>query len=411
MKNIDSEMENAFNKELNLIHNDMYYQQVEINKNEKRIFVRYDIMYKPLEILGGDSYSIRKTNDGKVIAFILDAMGKGISASITATTSTALLNYIFDQMQRQNDFEFERWIKRYIGFIKDNLLDNEMLSGVFTCYDREASSFEYASFGMPSFLMLNIDGTFSKIKSNNAPISKYMSEYKIDTMIVEGMKKALFYTDGLCENSMKDGTLYKEKMYKDFLESSNILDFKKRFNRRVPKKSDDVLLFYIDVLMYNEDFIYKEIPASREAISEALLEISKYMQAQGAELKNLSELSLALSELLMNSLEHGIFNIDIKSKNSMIEKGKYDDILSEFEEKYQDRHIRIRYAVMEENEEKVFVARISDGGKGFDVKLLKNLVVNSQNFNGRGIMIVKKLLDMLYYNEKGNTITIRKLLN
>ncbi len=411
MKNLNSEMENAFNKELNLIHNDMYYQQIEIDKYEKRIFVRYDISYKPLEILGGDSYSIRKTDDGKIITFMLDAMGKGISASITATTSTALLNYIFDQMKIQGDFEFNRWIKRYISFIKDNLLDNEMLSAIFTCYDRKISLFDYASFGMPSFLIVNDEGTFSKIKSNNAPISQYMGEYRIDTIVVKGIKKALFYTDGLCENSMEDGTLYKEKMYEDFLESSSILDFQKKFNARVPHKSDDVLFFYLSTVTYNDNFIYKEIAASREAVSDALLEISTYMQEQGADVKNLSELSLALSELLMNSLEHGVFNMNRGSKNSMIEKGQYDSKLIELEEKYKDRHIRVRYIVTKENEEKVFIARISDGGKGFDVKLLKNLVVNSQNFNGRGIMIVKKLLDMLYYNEKGNTITIRKFLN
>ena len=44
-------------------------------------------------------------------------------------------------------------------------------------------------------------------------------------------------------------------------------------------------------------------------------------------------------------------------------------------------------------------------------KVLKELVINPQNVNGRGFMIIKKLLDHFYFNEKGNAITIQKFVS
>ena len=88
----------------------------------------------------------------------------------------------------------------------------------------------------------------------------------------------------------------------------------------------------------------------------------------------------------------------------------YKDV-KKLEKKYKNREIVVSYIIKEENGSKVLIARIDDGGKGFDTRNLRKLVISPQYFNGRGIMIIKKLLDRFYYNEKGNMITIRKFLN
>ena len=407
---LNSELENAFNKELNLIKNDLYYQQVEVNRNGIRKFVRYDVMYKPLEILAGDSYSIRKTKDGKIVSFLLDAMGKGISASITATTSTTLLNYIFDQIHREGNFEFERWIKRFIEYIKGDLLENEMLAIILSCYDKNTSIFKYASFGIPAFLLVDENGKLKKIKSNNPPINVYTDDYVIDEFSLKEIKKALFYTDGLCENRLEDGSFYKEKMYQDFAESDNIMDFINRVNESIEDKADDLTFFYINTIPYNQNYIVRKVPASKEALDGVLVEISEYLKKQETSTKVLSEISLALSELLNNALEHGVYGISNSKKSYLIENGLFDDELNNLAEINKEKTINVKYTIINENDTKIFVARIEDEGKGFDVRSLKHLVVNPEGFNGRGIMIIKKLLDRIYFNEEGNCVTIRKFL-
>ena len=90
------DLDKAFNKELFIIKNDLYYQQIELNKNGNKELLRIDISYKPQSTLSGDTYSLRKTKDGRVVGFVADAMGKGLSAALTSMGTTRFLNYFFD---------------------------------------------------------------------------------------------------------------------------------------------------------------------------------------------------------------------------------------------------------------------------------------------------------------------------
>ncbi len=123
-----------------------------------------------------------------------------------------------------------------------------------------------------------------------------------------------------------------------------------------------------------------------------------------------SEILLAFSELLLNALEHGSFSVNKERKNYLIEHNLFDQEMMSLESLHRDKTITIRYGVVSNQHQKMFEATIQDLGKGFDTKILKNIVVNAQNFNGRGFIIIKKLLDHFYFNEKGNAITIQKIL-
>ncbi len=407
MKKATLELQNALDKELSLMKNDFYYQQLEIDKK----IIRMDAVFQPLDVLGGDSYSLRKTKDGKVAFFILDAMGKGISASITAATTTSLLNYLFDQMKKHEDFTFEKWIESYVEFVKNELLDNEMIAIFFGLYDKDVGTLKYASFGMPASLLYTNDKKFKKIKSNNAPISYYTDEYKAETLDMQSIDKALIYTDGLCETTLKNGEFYREKMYQDFIDSKNLIDFKRRVDKSIKIKDDDMLYFYIDIFKYKYDFKEMSIAPSEEAIHGMICKIGDYVQANGAKPKEMSELSLALNELLLNAMEHGVFGINKSKKNRLIENGTFDTLLKELQTKHKDKKIVVHYAIKQDGNSKVFVIRIDDGGKGFDTRTLRKLAISPQHFNGRGVMIVKTLLDRFYYNEKGNIVTVVKFLN
>ncbi|MBV5279385.1 MAG: hypothetical protein J0647_10255, partial [Campylobacteraceae bacterium] len=82
------DLEKAFNKELFIIKNDLYYQQLELTRNGQKQLLRIDISYKPHSSLSGDSYSLRKTKDGRLVGFVADAMGKGTSAALTSMAMT-----------------------------------------------------------------------------------------------------------------------------------------------------------------------------------------------------------------------------------------------------------------------------------------------------------------------------------
>jgi Serine phosphatase RsbU, regulator of sigma subunit len=79
-----------------------------------------EICYIPLDILSGDSYSIREVSDGKVMFFISDAMGKGLSASVTSILSTSFINHLIDEAIVSGGFDFKQFLVSYINFIKKN---------------------------------------------------------------------------------------------------------------------------------------------------------------------------------------------------------------------------------------------------------------------------------------------------
>lgn len=64
MKKVTLELQNALDKELSFMKNDFYYQQIEIDRDGQKNIVRMDAVFQPLDVLGGDSYSLRKTEDG-----------------------------------------------------------------------------------------------------------------------------------------------------------------------------------------------------------------------------------------------------------------------------------------------------------------------------------------------------------
>ena len=123
-----------------------------------------------------------------------------------------------------------------------------------------------------------------------------------------------------------------------------------------------------------------------------------------------SEIMLTFSELLLNALEHGSFGVNRERKNYLIEHNLFDEEMMQLERQNKHKTIEIHYGIVQSGEQKMFEATITDSGKGFDTKMLKNIVINAHNFNGRGFIIIKKLLDHFYFNEKGNAITIQKIL-
>lgn len=404
------DLEKAFNKELFIIKNDLYYQQLELDRNGKKELLRIDISYKPHSSLSGDSYSLRKTKDGRLVGFVVDAMGKGTSAALTSMGATRFLNYFFDELEDEGTFSFELWIKKFVKFMKKNILDDETLSIAFMEFDLVHSKLHYALFGMPAFLVVTLENELKVIKSNNAPLMIYTDDVHINTLDSALFSKMLCYTDGLSESFTKENVLYGSLMREDFVNSPGIEDFNERVRQNIGKGDDDLTYIYVKKLETRKNFETLHVKSNYEGIEEALHRIFAYLKKYELPTKCSSEVSLALSELLLNALEHGSFGINTQQKNLLIEQNIFEQEMERLAQNNQHKTIEIHYGIVPSGNRQLFEATISDMGEGFDTRILKNIVINAENFNGRGLIIVKKLLDHFYFNEKGNAITIQKFL-
>ena len=211
-----------------------YEKEREIIKVDTNIIdgFKVDIKYSPLDITSGDSFSIRRS-----CIFLVDAMGKGLSASITAMLSTACFNNLVDRGKY-----FEEVIDGLIEFIKKNLLEYEVLSCGF--YHFKENELYYATFSMPAFL-IERDGKVEKIKSNNSPISVFNNNFRYDKISLENVNKVLIYTDGLSEAETEDNSLYLKYLADDFLASNTLEEFEEKRKEKVKKQSDDMTYFFL----------------------------------------------------------------------------------------------------------------------------------------------------------------------
>lgn len=404
------DLEKAFNKELFVIKNDLYYQQIDLSKNGKKELLRVDISYKPHSTLSGDTYSLRKTNDGRLVGFIADAMGKGLSAAMSAMAITRFLNYQFDELEDEQGFVFEKWITKSLKFLQKNLFDEEIMSIALVEYDIHASVIKYASCGMPSFFIISENGECQLIKSNNPPLSIFTQNVRIDTLPSVPIAKMLCYSDGLSESMLSNAKPYASCLKDDFIDSVCVKDFRDKVKARIGVGDDDLTYIYIQKLEICKTFEVLRIPSTYEAIDEALLGITNYLKAHQVDSKVSSQIMLTLSELLLNALEHGSFGVDKARKNYLIEHDLFDEEMLRLEAVHQHKKIKITYGIMPNGKRELFEATISDQGKGFDTMVLKNIVLNAEKFSGRGFVIIRKLLDHFYFNKKGNAITIQKFI-
>jgi anti-sigma regulatory factor (Ser/Thr protein kinase) len=404
------DMERAFDKEISIIRNDLYYQEIAYPHLPHTV-LRLDMVYKPMELLSGDSYSVRVIDEHRVACFLIDAMSKGVVAALTSTSSTSMLNYLIDELNASGMFSLDALVKKYLGYIKRELMEDEIVSAFFMVFDKRTMALEYASFGMPPFLASTPQGECEFIKGNNMPISAYTETFKTSARSMHGFDRFLAYSDGLNESEIENGGIYKGELPEDFVKSANITDFMQRVARKIGNGNDDIAYFYLQGINTQAGQKHETLcQSTRESIEEGLFQVKPFLETYGAHSKMIAQVTLALSELLTNALEHGNFGINKQEKHRHIQADTFDATMEALEAKHAHLEIKLTLRAYTQRDWTMFEASVEDVGRGFDTHMVKNIVVNPASFNGRGFMIVKKLVDRFYFNAKGNRITLLKRL-
>lgn len=225
-----------------------------ITKNDlaqkKKLFdFTCETFYKPKDILSGDSYLIKEINDDEYFLFIVDGMGKGISASVTAMLCSAFINYHIEKLKEKKEkFSLELLLKELLHYIQPNLLEYEVISANFFYFNKTEDQIQYAIFSMPpSLYMLNGSDEVYKIKSNNIPLAPYTSKFTIDSLKIQNIKKLLIYSDGLNESTLKceENNLYNHYLKSDFKAADTIETFKKLYTERLFVQEDDITYIFL----------------------------------------------------------------------------------------------------------------------------------------------------------------------
>ncbi len=363
-----------------------------------------NFLYKPLDILSGDAYSARKISEYKTFYFLVDGMGKGISASLTSMLMTAYINHVVDIMLKTKEFNFHNLIKSAIEYIQPILLEEEAVATSFILFDVNNNSMECATFAMPAMLLENLEHEIVKIKSNNPPLSKYQKNFKIDTVNIKDIAKFLFYTDGLVESETNDEKTYNSFVEDDFLNSFTKNSFMEKAFDKIKTQDDDITLVFLNKSTCFEGLVARNIfKSSLESVDEAGQWYEQELNALLDKPESINNAVTAFNELFMNAYEHGSLGIPSSLKHKLIEEGSYYETLLKQEKKC-DKKIKVTINKIMNKDEINIITKITDEGKGFDTKKLSKIFRNREKFNGRGVYISRQASAGIYYNSKGNTV-------
>jgi len=424
-------------KELELLHFQEKYHYMQQNMAfQKQMLVLKDEMsnvisgrfavetyFKPLDILSGDIYGSINIGGGKCLFYIIDAMGKGLSASVTALQSTSFINHSVELSIVKNDFDLKKTIDSFIYYIRDRLMEEEALCFIFFLLDTKNETAEIANYGMPPVYLTDKQGSVEIVRPNNLPVMRCIADKNCRTYDLKNIDKIMIMSDGLIETTTRDGSLYMDFIADHFRESVTKRHFLSKMRSLINKNTDDITFFLIKRSPFCEmngaDFT---ADTNLEGIYAASENITDYLRECGISETEIGSLEFGISEMLMNALEHGNLDIGYQEKQSLISSGLYDDFIAENTSAESGSEKKIHISVecknsVPENEKAVYL-RITDEGKGFSpAELFKyhsfdgNLChIDSKSYNGRGIFITDNIVDGIFYSEKGNTACLVKMI-
>jgi len=394
--------ESAFRKQLMLIKDDLS------RTHENNLY--FSSLYKPKDILSGDSYCTCKVGKDKYLIYIFDAMGKGLSASLTSMVLTSFINTYLEKRSEEKNYAFNSLVEDFLDFSKKQLLSDEILGLSIVEIDSQNMSIKQCGFGMPPLMVEDMEGRVFEIDSNNLPLHPKSPPPIISSFDVSNLKKLLIYSDGIMESRLIDdpGTYFrflKEDMSSSFCANSLYSKFKKR----VKEGDDDVTMVFVSMHKLGEP-IYKTVSKSDFAELEGAIDrVLDYLYAY-VKKEELFLFKTALQEIAINALEHGTLGLDKKQKNRLLITGEYEKYINDSLRKdfFHQKEIIFELFVQEFRNETSIAVRVSDEGKGFKVsKITKELDTKKEILLcGRGLKVTELYTNGVYFNQKGNEATI-----
>lgn len=210
------------------------------------------VLYQPLQTLGGDYYDFFKLEDDKVGILIADAMGKGVSAALM----TAMAKVVFSDVTQGSASpvstlaKVNRLLYRLTG-------GDSYLTACYLVIDRKNNSLTYAGAGHPAGLVYSYqDETQQELVSADVLIGiadeLEITEAKLD---ITGKTRILLYTDGVTEQVDESGKpigtdflklLFFEQLDQD--QDTGLNNMMEKFRQKADnEQKDDITMMLIDL--------------------------------------------------------------------------------------------------------------------------------------------------------------------
>ncbi len=377
----------------------------------------------PVDILSGDLILSSLTPSKSQVFLLADFTGHGLGASIgcmiVADTFHAMVSkgYTMEEVIYELNYKLNITLPtgRFMAACMLEIRPNEKAVSVFNA-------------GLPDVLICSNKNTIRfRSSSGNLPLGIEKNrnlDIKINHYQVMEDDRIYLYSDGLIDaNNVNNDAFGSERLIDCIRKSTDqdavfetILNTIEQFRSGV-EQLDDISILEIsckDILIDDDEFrsgkdtrepgTWKfSISLNTDTLRELnpvpmIVQLLTDMQGIDSHRQNLYTI---ISELYLNSLEHGILDLPTKTDHSTIGFSDYDFQRKQALEQLKDGEIDIDIVHKPSGDGGTFSIRIRDTGNGFDVDQIL-----SQEQSARGIGLVKSLSDSIDYRQSGREVEV-----
>jgi len=408
------------------------------------------VIKKAATIFSGDIHLSALCPNGDLHILLGDFTGHGLRSSIGAIPVTET----FRAMTKKGFSILE--IVAELNRQMHTLLPGDLFfAASFACISEHEKSVYVLNAGLPDGYLFNEDAIIKKQFSSSHPplgiLPQLLADVHLDVVQVSKTDRLVFITDGIVEARNKAGKLFGFPRFesaaadgiaqKDLVKSvlSSLDDFCENC-----EQEDDISLVdvpcsgwqpvkFSNKVTIPEGFTEEDSYFTRE--QKGLPTWSYHLHLTGKLLKTVNPIPLVmnqindlegagehwqslytiLTELFVNSLDHGVLELDSSLKDSaegfgqyFKERAKRLDNLAHIAINAPDNFVRISLKYFPLSHGGKMIINIKDSGKGFDiVNVLKgnsNAMNDGIKLSGRGVELVNQMCDTLEYQEQGTLV-------
>ncbi|ORU93225.1 MAG: hypothetical protein A6F70_04940 [Cycloclasticus sp. symbiont of Bathymodiolus heckerae] len=382
----------------------------------------------PMAMFNGDLLLCAYTPANKLNVLLGDFTGHGITASVAAAPASE----IFYGMTAKG-FGI-REITEEINTKLNKLLPPHMfLAATLVCLDRETHNLNSITCGLPDHFLFNKKtGEIESLISNNLPLgivpSADLNLTESHTEVTSSHRLFMF-TDGVIETENAAGEPFDFEGVTNCLTTDDSLNsFDKIINALEKHQGEQGQQDDITLVRLTCDFdhgkwdIHEEIkktvsmePSSWKVSSTMDCNTLKRLNPVPAMVNSLMEIQgllpfresifLIVTELFVNSLDHGLLGLDSALKQTPDGFAKFFELKQERLENLDHGDIKLMFSHRPQGNGGELTIRIQDTGRGFDEKTVYSEVTDNEQCSGRGIRLIRQICDALEYSDNGRQAT------
>ena len=399
------QQESARRKERHVIRHDLRHQALQGGGGGRW---GISIAYSPQDILCGDGYSVRNLFDGRQLVFVVDAMGHGMSASLTAMLATSFFNYQIENLHLWGTFTLRIFLKRFKEYLASMLLEDEVLSCAFFLIDLVKEEIKAAVFALPPLMIRGLDGSVRRVRGENPPIGIYPSETRISTISLTNVADMLIMTDGVSDALLTEGGSYREVLEADYREAPTLPALQRRFRAKTEQViQDDLTMILVRRLDLNSDWNWNVKP--EVTLSALKRTVEEFLEALALEADvapgERAELNSALTEALTNALVHGCRG----GGNDGRSQDGADKAASQKEHLLSVAEIEFSATLWRGAKKPLLIMKVKENGPGMSAGAFQT-VIDDISPQDSGLRLIAQNSEVVFLDEAGGCLIMLKTL-